>query len=103
MRLTLIQEFPFAPDDDRLMEIERRSGTYHLGRDEGLEEGLEKGRCQVLKTMVLALLEVRGVPLSEAERARVDEETRVEELERWAELARTAARAGALFERLPPG
>ncbi|EDM78062.1 hypothetical protein PPSIR1_23634 [Plesiocystis pacifica SIR-1] len=95
MRLTLIQEFPFAPDDDRLMEIERRSGTYHLGHEEGVEEG----RRRVLKTMVLALLEVRGIALSEVERARVDEETRVETLERWAERARTATQAGELFER----
>ncbi|EDM78623.1 hypothetical protein PPSIR1_29268 [Plesiocystis pacifica SIR-1] len=94
MRLTLIQEFPFAPDDDRLLEIERRSGTYHFGHEEGrLEE-----RRSMLKTMVHALLEVRGIALSDRERARVDDETRVEALERWAELARTITYAEALFE-----
>ncbi|EDM77659.1 hypothetical protein PPSIR1_13940 [Plesiocystis pacifica SIR-1] len=103
MRLTLIKEFPFAPDDDRLMEIERRSGTYHLGHEEGLEkgreQGLAEGRRHVLKTMVLALLELRGLTVSELERARIDRETGVEVLERWAELARTATHASALFEQ----
>ncbi|EDM75601.1 hypothetical protein PPSIR1_00120 [Plesiocystis pacifica SIR-1] len=109
MRLTLIKEFPFAPDDDRLLDIERRSGTYHLGLEEGLEKGLEKGRAKgreegrrhVLKTMVFALLEVRGIPLSETERARVDAEMRIEALERWAELARSVTHAAALFEHSP--
>ncbi|EDM80173.1 hypothetical protein PPSIR1_36022 [Plesiocystis pacifica SIR-1] len=89
MRITLVQEFPFAPDDDRLMEIERRSGTYHLGHDEG--------RQAVLRDMVLAILEVRGLEPSAVERERVLAEEDLDRLQRWSVRARTVPSVAALF------
>ncbi|MCA9700655.1 MAG: hypothetical protein KC431_24220 [Myxococcales bacterium] len=76
-----------------LSDIERRSIAFH----DGLEEGREEGRRGTLVEMVLALLEVRAVPLAASDRQRITAAT-LEQLERWRELARSVGHAEALFE-----
>ena len=72
-----------------LSDIERRSIAFH--------DGLEEGRRGTLVEMVLALLEVRAIPLAASDRQRITAAT-LEQLERWRELARSVGHAEALFE-----
>lgn len=97
---TLTQELPMEQRDE-LWEIEQRSGTYHLGlrtgRQQGLEQGLEQGRRTTLVELILAMLEVRGVPVDQDSEARIKSET-LPTLERWASASRQVARVSELFE-----
>lgn len=63
------------------------------GRQQGRAEGEVKGKAQA----VLAVLEARGLQVSDEQRARVLSCTNLDELERWVRKAVTAKTAGALF------
>jgi len=74
----------------QLSHIERQSGTFLLGCEEGLEKGLEEGLEKGLEKarqkiihLVQTLLAQRGLPPSEAERARIESGT-LDQLEFWA-------------------
>ncbi|MCA9702190.1 MAG: hypothetical protein KC431_32005, partial [Myxococcales bacterium] len=77
-------------------------GTYHRGledgRKEGLEQGAEAGRRAVLRDMIIALLEVRGLPMTETMRTRVREESSLPILQGWARKAREISQAEALSQ-----
>ncbi|PRQ03872.1 flagellar assembly protein H [Enhygromyxa salina] len=116
-REILMGELP-VEEQDELWEIERESGTYKVGlraglergrseglergRSEGLErgrsEGLERGRRVTLVEMILAILEVRGVPQDPASEARIRGCEELPTLQTWARRAREVARASELFD-----
>ena len=58
------------------------------GREEGREEGRASGALEAARRMVLAVVDARSLPLSEAARARIEACTDADQLQRW---ARTAA------------
>jgi hypothetical protein len=98
---------------NELWEIERRSGTYLLGlengrneglergRNEGLErgrnEGLERGRRMTLVDMILTVLEVRGIVVDGDTEARVRDCESLSSLQHWARRARDVTQARELF------
>jgi predicted transposase YdaD len=63
------------------------------GRREGRAEGEARGKAQA----VLAVLEARGLRVSDEQRARIAGCTDLDELERWVRKAVTVKTAGALF------
>jgi hypothetical protein len=63
------------------------------GRREGLAEGEAKGKAQA----ILAVLEARGLTVSEAQRAAIVGCGDLGQLDRWVRQAVTAKTAGALF------
>ena len=91
---------------DPLWEIEKRSGTYHVGRmagrKEGRERGLVEGRKEGLakgqRTLILTILELRGIRVDRASAARIRSETSPSILRRWAAAAREVNRVSELFE-----
>jgi hypothetical protein len=99
-RTTLTQELPVEQRDE-LWEIERRSGTYQLGlrtgREQGLERGREQGRRATLVELILAMLDVRGIPVDSASKARIKKAT-LPTLERWSSASREVARVSELFD-----
>jgi hypothetical protein len=62
-------------------------------REEGRREGEAKGKAQA----ILAVLEARGLAVSEARRAAIVGCSDLGQLERWVRQAVTAKTAGALF------
>jgi hypothetical protein len=62
-------------------------------REEGRQQGRSEGKAQA----VLAVLEARGLRVSDEQRARVLGCTDLDELERWVRKAVTVKTAGALF------
>jgi hypothetical protein len=90
---------------NELWEIERRSGTYLLGlengRNEGLErgrnEGLERGRRMTLVDMILTILEVRGITVDSDTQAHVRSCESLPTLQQWASRAREVTEASELF------
>jgi hypothetical protein len=99
-RKTLTQELPVEQRDE-LWEIERRSGTYRLGlrngRKQGREQGREQGRRETRVELILAMLEVRGVPVDSASKTRI-EKAALPTLERWSSASREVSRVSELFE-----
>jgi hypothetical protein len=89
----LIKELP-VDERNALWGIEKRSGTYLLGRQEGRQEG----RRTTLIDLILAVLEVRGIVTDATSIARIRAEQRLPTLERWAAAAREVHRASELFE-----
>jgi GNAT superfamily N-acetyltransferase len=92
-RTTLIEELP-VNERNALWEIEKRSGTYQLGRQEGRQEG----RRTTLIELILAVLDVRGIAVDPTSAARIRAEQALPTLERWALAVREVPRASALFE-----
>ncbi len=92
--------------EDELWAIEKRSGTYHVGRQAGRKEGRREGRKEGrreearkrLIELILAVLEVRGIAIDKASRSRIRAETKLPTLERWAAASRRVARVTELFE-----
>jgi hypothetical protein len=90
---------------NELWKIERRSGTYLLGlengRNEGLErgrnEGLERGRRMTLVDMILTVLEVRGIELDSDTEVRVRSCESLDTLQHWARRALEVTQARELF------
>ncbi|NVB40549.1 hypothetical protein G6O69_22095 [Pseudenhygromyxa sp. WMMC2535] len=85
-------------DHNGLLRIERASGTYHLGFEEGREEGLSRGRRGAFIDMIVEILDARGVALGPHERERLDSCPSETTLQRWARRALVAERATELFE-----
>lgn len=104
-RDTLIEELP-VEERNALWEIEKRSGTYQLGREEGRktgrregrQEGRQEGRRATLIELILAVLEVRGLAVDAASKRRIRAERALPTLERWAVEARTVTRVSQLFD-----
>ncbi|GIH71289.1 hypothetical protein [Sphaerimonospora thailandensis] len=67
------------------------------GRTEGLQEGLVKGEART----VLTVLQVRGIPVSEADRTRIKTCTDLDLLDEWARRAVTATSTADLFRDEP--
>jgi hypothetical protein len=84
-------------ETDELMEIERQSGTYQVGRRAGLEQGLEQGR-QAFGRALCTILELRGVPPDDAVRRRIEACNDLSMLERWTRRAAVIERLDELFE-----
>jgi hypothetical protein len=85
----VIEELP-VNERNALWAIEKRSGTYQLGRQEG--------RRTTLIELILAVLEVRGIAVDAASRARIRAEPALPTLERWAIAAREITEISQLFE-----
>lgn len=116
-RAILMKELP-VNQRDQLWDIEKRSGTFHVGRQEGrkegrkegreagrkegrkkgLEEGREEGRKEGCRMTILAILEVRGVAVDRDSAARIRAETSLEILERWAVAAKEVQQVSELFD-----
>ena len=107
MRKTVMDELNIDDYEDELMEIERQSGTYHVGLQAGLEQGLEqgfaRGRLMTLIEHVLVVLELRGVAVDPASAARIRGCEELPTLQRWSALAREVEGVAALFEMEPAG
>jgi hypothetical protein len=78
----------------QLTKAERNSIAYHDGRRDGKREGERKG----LVKLVLTILELREIPVSKAELARIRACKDLEKLERWATRAKHAGTIDELFE-----
>jgi hypothetical protein len=89
-RATVIEELPMN-DRNPLWAIEKRSGTYQLGREEG--------RRTALIELILEMLEVRGVAVDEDARARICAEQALRTLKRWALAAPEVSQVSQLFKR----
>jgi GNAT superfamily N-acetyltransferase len=100
----LIKELP-VDERNALWEIEKRSGTYRLGRKEGRkegrkqgrQEGREEGRRTTLIDLILAVLDVRGIAVDATSMARLRAEQALPTLERWAIEAREVTQVSQLF------
>jgi hypothetical protein len=89
-------------EQDKLMDIERRSGTYFVGHEAGLakgiEQGIEQGRRMTLIELILALCEVRGVAVDPEAEAKVRACESLPTLQRWARAARSVTQIAQLFD-----
>jgi hypothetical protein len=80
------------------MEIERKGGTFHRGREEGREEGRKEGRekgqeqghRQMLRRALVDVLELRDFALTPRLRKRIKACNSLETLERWYTRAKAA-------------
>ena len=97
-RERLMRQLP-VEEEDELMEIERQSGTYFVGHDEGLRKGLEKGRRLALGELTLAQLASRGVPVDRRSEARIRKSKSMALLQRWALRAASVNSVAELFAR----
>ncbi|MEV4458930.1 hypothetical protein [Microbispora sp. NPDC049633] len=71
----------------------------HYGR--GREEGREEGRAEGEARAVLTILDVRDIPVSDADRDRITACTDLERLDEWARRAVTVTSAAELFTDEP--
>lgn len=78
-RALLKGELPMQ-NRDELDEIERASGTFHYGFEEGYQEGRRLG----LIDLTLGSLAERGIPLDATSEARIRSCKTLAQLERWA-------------------
>ena len=87
---------------DGWSEIERRSGTYHYGHEEGLEvgreQGLEQGRIALLE-MLFEVLARRAIVVDAASEAQIRSCRDLAVLQRWLRRAMDATSLDELFER----
>lgn len=60
---------------------------FEYAHEQGWEKGRAEGRAEGRAGDVLTVLRVRGIPVSETERARILAERDPERLERWLERA----------------
>ncbi len=67
------------------------------GIEKGIERGIEKGRLDSLRQSIELALSTRGLRLSAARLAQINNESRVEVLQRWFTRAITAERASDVF------
>ncbi|MFC6067622.1 hypothetical protein [Streptomyces ochraceiscleroticus] len=71
--------------------------TYLEGKAEGKAEGRAEGEADGRVTLILRLLEGRGIAVSEEARARITGCTELDVLDRWFDRALTAQEADELF------
>lgn len=81
--------------DTRKLARELLDRHYAMGRDAGLDEG----RRVALREAILDALDARGRSLSDAQRAALDAEPRVDVLRLWLSRAVTADRVDEVFAR----
>ncbi len=67
------------------------------GEAKGRAEGKAEGKAEAKAEAILAVLEARGLSVSEAQRATIVGCTDLEQLERWVRQAVTVETTGALF------
>jgi hypothetical protein len=99
-RNQLIAELPMD-EQDTWMDVERRSGTYAFGREEGLEEGLEQGREEgrrLLVELILSNLGERRIPVDAHTEDRIRGCRELPTLQRWAGAATRVASAAELLD-----
>lgn len=68
------------------------------GLAKGLAEGLTKGEAKGRQSTLLAILDARGLVLSETQLARIEACADIEVLERWARAAAVATSTDLIFE-----
>ncbi|WP_327045407.1 hypothetical protein OG320_27485 [Microbispora sp. NBC_01189] len=71
------------------------------GRTEGLQEGCARGEARGEARAVLTFLQVRGIPVSDADRTRITSCTDLDRLDEWTRRAATATCAADLFADEP--
>jgi hypothetical protein len=71
-------------------------GTHFF--DESQQQSFDQGRAAGRATAVIAVLEARGLAVSDAQRERILETTELETLDRWIRRAATVTSTDALFE-----
>lgn len=71
---------------------------YGKGREEGREVGREEGRAEGEARSLLAILEARGLDVTEGQRARIESTTDPQILLRWIMRASTATSTVELFD-----
>lgn len=82
-------------EEETLMDV---YSTWEEIQAEIKQEGRVEGRIEERARSVLSVLRVRGIAVSETERARIIGEPDPERLERWHERAVTAASCAAIFD-----
>lgn len=92
----LLKEVP-VEERSEWIEVERRSGTYHYGHEEGLEKGREEGRLTLLD-LIFDLLTARGVRVDAGSQAQIRDCRDLALLRRWARRAADATSVAELFE-----
>jgi hypothetical protein len=83
----------------------KREGRVEGKREgllEGKREGIREGKREALRGMLLRWIDKQGFTLSEANKTRIELETRVEVLDLWAERAVGASSVEAIFGAEPP-
>jgi hypothetical protein len=105
----LMEELPMQEQHD-WMDVERRSGTYQFGveeglqrgleegREEGREEGLEEGRTALLE-LIFELLAERGVTVDSNSETQIRSCEDLTTLQRWVRRAVHATSIDELLER----
>jgi hypothetical protein len=78
----------------QLTKAERNSIAYHDGR----RDGRRLGERMCLVKLVLTILELREIPVSKAQKARIRACKDLEKLDRWASRAKQAGSIDELFE-----
>ncbi|UNS98691.1 hypothetical protein MMF93_21185 [Streptomyces tubbatahanensis] len=76
--------------------------TFLKGKAQGMAEGMAAGQAEGQARSVLRLLEMRGIPVTETQRARLAACTDPEVLDTWLERAVRITDADQLFESEPP-
>ena len=66
--------------------------------DESLQKSYERGRATTTSAAVLAVLEARGLAVSDAQRERITITTDLETLDRWVRRTATVSSTDELFE-----
>lgn len=84
-----------AAHEQTLKNLLQRRGYADL--DEVLRQGKAEGKAEGKTAALLIVLEARGVPLSEAQRARLSAETNSDRLDRWTRAALTVTDAEVLL------
>jgi hypothetical protein len=92
-RLTLLEGMKME-ERYQLTKAERNSIAYHDGRRDGQRMGERAG----LVKLVLTILELREIPVSKAQAARIRACKNLEKLDRWATRAKQAGSVDELLE-----
>jgi len=94
-RVMLANEAPMAEGLTTTAGERLLAQGHERGRAEGKLEGKIEGKLESEAKLLLLVLEARGLPLSESERARIDACGDLETLTRWVVAAATADSAAA--------
>jgi flagellar biosynthesis/type III secretory pathway protein FliH len=78
------------------------AGSFEKGEAEGIAkgkaEGIAKGKAEGIAKGIIAVLEARGLTMTDAQRERVLGSTDLNQLDRWLRRAATVSDPAALFE-----
>ncbi|MEU2722241.1 hypothetical protein [Streptomyces smyrnaeus] len=78
-----------------------KNGRFFPGRGTLVEETFLEGKAEGQRQSILRLLEMRGIPVSDSQRARINGCTDPQTLDHWLERAFSATRAEELFRGEP--